>query len=514
MYDKEKPGEDGNPQPGNDKNLQDQNNEWITEDQATFDGDPETEFCNAIKAAGLLPPSTGFNGNGKPQAFDGIMPGQYDCEYRFDGTTGSFKTPDDKKWSWKIGGLAKRAETTPPSALSIRCMADIEAKPIDWFWPGKIARGKATMIAGNPGLGKSQLALWLAAKTSSGSKWPNDDGMAPMGGVLIISGEDAAADTIKPRLMAVGANLEIINIVDGVRNSNGSLRGFDLSQDIDFLGQLMAKLGNTTLVIIDPVSAYLGGTDSHKNADVRALLSPLSSLAEKHNAAIVLVSHLNKSGGEAVSRITGSGAFVAASRATFIVANEIIEGKDTGRRLFMPAKNNLGPDNSGLAFTVKSHQLENGIETSRIVWQSGTIDKSADEVLAAIHTITPNDAPKRNEAKNFLCEVLSDGPLPAKEIKRQANEAGITWRTVERAKTKLLVTTTRNGFGKDAFYEWSLPNTKAENTIDRHTCENGGPCNDTPHNSPKQGPLPIDRQMAGEDSLAAYGNGDATPGNK
>ncbi len=480
MYDKEKPDEDGNPQSGNSQNLQDQNSDWITQDQAIYDGDPESQFFNAIQAAGLLPPSTGFIDDGKPHPFDGINHGRYDCEYWYNGKTGGFKIPDGDKWRWKIGGPAKREPAPTTSPLVIRCMADVEAKPIDWFWPGKIARGKATMIAGNPGLGKSQLALWLAAITSNGNNWPNNGGRAPMGGVLIISGEDAADDTIKPRLMAVGAELGKIHIIDGVPNGKDSIRGFDLSSDMDLLEQQLAQLQNITLVVIDPVSAYLGGTDSHKNADVRALLAPLSALAEKHNTAIVLVSHLVKSGGEAIARITGSMAFVAASRAAFIVANEITDGKDTGRRLFVPAKNNLGPDNTGLAFTVKGHELENGIETSRIVWQNGTVHKTADEVLAAIQTVGGNDSPKQSEAEKFLREVLSDGPLSAKEVRRQGNEAGISWRTIERAKKKLHVTARRTGFGKDAFYEWSLPDKETAGTMDRQAPDAGGLCNGNP----------------------------------
>ncbi len=506
MYNKEKPGEDGNPQPGNDQNLQDQNNDWITDEQVNFAGAPEDQFFKVIELAGLFPPTTGFVDDGKPHSFDGIKSGQYDCEYWFDGSNGGFKTPDEKKWFWKIGEPAKREPDKKPTPLAIRCMADIETKPIDWLWSGKIARGKTTMIAGNPGLGKSQLTLWLAAITSTGGKWPNSMHNAPVGGVLIISGEDAADDTIKPRLIAVGADLDKIHIIDGIPSGKDSIRDFDLSRDIELLAQQLAQMPDIRLVIIDPVSAYLGGTDSHKNAEVRALLSPLSALAEKHNVAIVLVSHLSKSGGEAIGRVNGSGAFVAAVRAAFLVGNEIENGTDTGRRLFVPFKNNIGPDNSGLAFKVESHRLQNGIETSRIVWQDDIIRKSADEVLAAILTIGANDSPKRKEAETFLQDILKEGPLARKHVKRLAGEAGISWRTIERAKKKLRIIAKRNGFGKDAFYEWSLPQNIPPSSIDRQAPDTGGPCNGTPANLPTDGPLPMDRQMADNEGLAVHAN--------
>jgi len=124
-------------------------------------------------------------------------------------------------------------------------------------------------------------------------------------------------------------------------------------------------------VVIDPISAYLSGVDSHTNADVRAVLAPLGELAGKYGVAVVVVSHLTKTSGtarttgEAQLRVSGSLAFVAAARAAHIV---VVDPEDENRRLFLPAKNNLAKDNTGLAFVVESHTLDGGIETSRVMW--------------------------------------------------------------------------------------------------------------------------------------------------
>ena len=131
MEQHEKPGGDSTPQPGFNGNLHDQNNDWITEEQVDFSNDPEAEFFHAIEEKGLLPPTTLID-DGKPQLFDGIETGQYDCKYWFDGTKGGFKTPDERTWCWETGSPAKRDPKTNSPPLAIRCLAEIESKPIDF----------------------------------------------------------------------------------------------------------------------------------------------------------------------------------------------------------------------------------------------------------------------------------------------------------------------------------------------------------------------------------------------
>ena len=199
------------------------------------------------------------------------------------------------------------AAKTPAPSLIYRRLSDVQAKPILWLWKGRFARGKVSMIAGNPGLGKSQITASMAAIVSTGGVWPVDRIACECGNVIILSAEDDPSDTIRPRLEAAGADLSRLYVLDavveGYHSDGGEIRRtFNLKSDINRLGDMLAEIGEVALIVIDPISAYLGGTDSHNNADIRALLSPLSELAAKYSAAIVCVSHLNKnSSGEALN---------------------------------------------------------------------------------------------------------------------------------------------------------------------------------------------------------------------
>ena len=201
------------------------------------------------------------------------------------------------------------------------------------------------------------------------------------------SAEDDPEDTIRPRLEAAGADLSRVFILDavleGYRADGGEIRrAFNLKTDLARLGTMLDEIGGAALIVIDPITAYLGDADSHKNAEIRALLAPLSDLAAKHSAAVVCVSHLNKAGGgEALMRVTGSLAFVAA-RAAFIVTKD---QENEARRLFLPAKNNIGKDQTGLAFAVQSAEVRGpagSIETSHVVWESEAIAMTADDAMA------------------------------------------------------------------------------------------------------------------------------------
>ena len=211
------------------------------------------------------------------------------------------------------------------------------------------------MFAGHPGLGKSQAMISMAAIVTTGGTWPVDRAPCERGSVIILSAEDDAEDTIRPRLEAAGADLDRVYILEAIRepNKDGTLttRPFNLTADIDRLSELAEKLGDVALIVIDPITAYLGGVDSHKNAEVRAVLATLAAMAAESGAAIVCVSHLNKAGGtEALLRVMGSLGFVAAARGAYLVAKD---PEDETRRLFLPMKNNLAEDRGGLAFRVK-----------------------------------------------------------------------------------------------------------------------------------------------------------------
>jgi hypothetical protein len=345
------------------------------------------------------------------------------------------------------------------STAVTRRLADVNSEPVCWLWPHRIARGKVTLIAGDPGLGKSQLTASLAARVSVGDCWP-DGAAAPQGRVLILNGEDDAADTIRPRLEAAGADVSRIYVLDAVRtlDHDGRViqRGFDLSRDIEVLRAAAKAIGEVLLIVIDPVSAYLGRTDSHRNADVRALLAPLSALAAELKAAILAVSHLNKgSGSDAIARVTGSLAFVAAARAAFLVVRDAQEPE---RRLFLAMKNNIGPDTgNGLAFSIEPATLKSSnIETSRLKWDATPLSITANEALAAF--ASPEDkGSKLAGAEAFLRDLLAAGPVPVKQIDGAALKAGHSQATVRRAKEKLKIVAEKEHFTRG--WAWSLPGT-------------------------------------------------------
>jgi putative DNA primase/helicase len=233
-------------------------------------------------------------------------------------------------------------------------------------------------VAGQPGLGKSQITIYLAAITSRGAAWTTND-VCAAGDVLIFSAEDDPADTIRPRLEACGANLDRVHIVEAVRHKQ-SERTFNLKLDLDPLARRLTVIPGAKVVIIDPITAYLGDVHSDNNSDVRGVLAPLAKLAADHGVAVVCVTHLNKgTSTDPLTRVIGSTAFGAAVRTAFIITPD---KASPDRRLFLPAKSNISRNCDGLAFRVESHTLPSGIETSRVVWEAGSVKITASEALS------------------------------------------------------------------------------------------------------------------------------------
>jgi len=202
------------------------------------------------------------------------------------------------------------ASTSATPIWRFHIMTIVNEETVNWLWPNRIALGKLNLLVGDPGLGKSFITCDLAARVSTGAAWPDGAPNDGPGGVLLLNAEDGPADTIKPRLRVAHADMERIAYMPYVDKG----RFFSLSKHIGFLAENAATIPGLKLIVLDPVSAFLSGVDSHKNTDVREALAPLSALAEQTGAAVLAVSHLNKGVGQAVYRATGSLAFTAASR--------------------------------------------------------------------------------------------------------------------------------------------------------------------------------------------------------
>jgi putative DNA primase/helicase len=219
------------------------------------------------------------------------------------------------------------------------------------------------------------------------------------------------------------------------------------------------------LLIIDPASAYLGsmnGRSINRNhgADVRAIQSRLSAFAAQHQLAVIAISHLNKnSGGRAITRIMGSLEWVAAPRAVFLVTEEA----GTNRRLFLPVKNNLSQDRIGYGFRIETKIVGDGIETSHLVWEPELVTISAEEALAAASGVSKK-LPALTDAEDFLRVLLGAGPIPVKDIRREATDAGISYASLRRAADTLGVKSRRTGgIAGQGFWVWELPEQSAPN---------------------------------------------------
>ena len=298
----------------------------------------------------------------------------------------------------QLGDRNNASQTNPGSnhVLISRRAAEVHPEAIRWLWPERIALGKNCLIAGEPGLGKSQITTYLAAITSSGGTWSTGE-LCTAGDVLILSAEDDPADTIRPRLEACGANLDRVHIIEAVRHAQRE-RAFNLKGDLEALAAKLKATPGAKLVTIDPISAYLGNVDSHNNAAVRGVLAPLAKLASDHGTAVVSVTHLSKNqnpSADPLTRVIGSTAFGAAVRTAFLIAPDKVNPE---RRLFLPLKSNISRACSGLAFHIESHRLPSGIETSRVVWEAKPVTMTASEALSLLTHDEIDDAREVAEA--------------------------------------------------------------------------------------------------------------------
>jgi putative DNA primase/helicase len=346
--------------------------------------------------------------------------------------------------------------------------SDIQPERLVWIWDGRIARGKVMLIGGPPGLGKSQVTANIAAAVSIGGDWPCNEGKAPEGDVIILSAEDGIADTIVPRLIAADANRDRIHIVAAATKPDGTGRKtFSLKIDVDLLERLAAQIGTVRLIIIDPISAYMGGADGNGNVETREVLEPLAEMANRLGIAVVAVTHLNKgnAGGQtALNRFAGSIAFVAAARSAYLI---IEDSEDENRRLFLEAKNNLGPKNRGLAFRVEQRLIGDGILASNISWETNHVTASVDEALLASENRGADEGRSgKDDAADFLRAVLAAGPKPVLEIAQEARGAGFLGadgsisqnKAFRTARTLLGVTSYRTGgMASNGKWVWELP---------------------------------------------------------
>jgi AAA domain len=326
-------------------------------------------------------------------------------------------------------------ESSKGHGLVTVCASDVDPKRIDALWKDvsgaiRLARSEHTLIAGEPGLGKSQLGIQVAATITVGGDWPCGAGRAPLGSVIILSAEDNIETTLVPRLIAAGADRKRVTIIKATYTEDGKgERGFDLQADIVALERLIKEIGDVLLIIIDPITAYLGGgIDGRKNVQVRAALEPVGRLAERAKLAFLSVTHFNKgtagASTKALYRVIDSVAFTAAPRAAFTVMED---PDDKDRRLFLHLKNNLGLRPEGLAFRLEQRVVgadkEGDFVASSVAWQTEPVGTTADQAL--------NGGGKEDESSakeadiEFLGTLLDSAPVKVEDIEAEARQAGL-----------------------------------------------------------------------------------------
>jgi putative DNA primase/helicase len=358
--------------------------------------------------------------------------------------------------------VLKLAQPTPSkpnttrTGVELLCATGVESVPVQWLWHGWLARGKLTILAGDAGTGKTTLALSLAATVTTGGKWPDGVLGGEPGNVVVWSGEDDYADTIKPRLAAAGADMSRVFFVRSVMDPNtNDAVPFDPARDIPELESAVQEVGGVALMLIDPIVSAVAG-DMHRANDVRRSLQSLVNLAEAQRCAVLGITHFSKGsdGASPQSRVIGSQAFAALARTVLVAAKQ--EGADT--RVLARAKNNLGLDDGGVGYSIEP-TLAAGIHTTRALW-GDVIEGTAREILGTVEQSSMADT-QLEDAKLFLADLLVDGPLTAKQIKADVSGAGHSWATVRRAQKTLGVIPSRQaepGRRGGGEWVWALPN--------------------------------------------------------
>lgn len=330
-----------------------------------------------------------------------------------------------------------KQETKSDSPLQIVRMANVEAELVRWLWSPYIPLGKMTLIEGDPGLGKSWMTCALAAAISCGRGLPGVKPFEPSN-VLMLSAEDGLADTLRPRLDAVGADVSRI---------------FALAEPLTFdtpgLIRLEAAIIDykPSLVIIDPLFAFTGAkTDIHRANECRAISAPLAAIAERQSCALLAVRHLGKSrgGGHALNAGIGSIDFVAAARSVLLVG---ADPDEPNKRAVVQIKNNLAPHGEAIGYT---------LDDGAFFW-TGVSTLTASRILS----VATDDVERGAlvNAKDFLCNALTDGEREVEEVAKEARQVGITMTTLRRAREHLGIRARRVGQpGTKQQFFWSLDN--------------------------------------------------------
>lgn len=371
-------------------------------------------------------------------------------------------------------------------------MAGVTPKGVEWLWPGRLPAGMVAVLDGAPGTGKSTVVLDLVARLTTGRPLPNESGgsRTPTA-VVLIGNEDSPEHTIRPRLDAAGADPAQVHLLADIGG-----RPPRLPDDGEEIERVVREMG-AQLLVIDPVSAYIGHADFHRDNEVRGALAPLARIGETTGATVLMLRHLRKTGGiDAIGRGLGSVATIAVSRAGLMLLRD---PDDAEARILAWPKLSVAPVPRSLRL-----RLQAGDGAPRITWE-GTCDLTADDILARqdrAHRGGGEDAATAADAaETWLMTYLGDrSDVPAAEILAAARAQGITETTLRRAQRRLGIRPRqvgvpgRRGGGE---WHWYAPqrNQAPAAKWAAGDCGSGG---DEPHNSTKHAELCVRESDATE----------------
>ena len=353
-----------------------------------------------------------------------------------------------------VADMELAAEEIAGSYSSLRkptiCLADVEAEETRWLWYPYIPLGKLTVFEGDPGVGKSFATLAIATSVSLGvpfPRGPNDGTREGPGTCLLFTGEDGPADTIKPRLMKMGADCSRVHVwVEGISFDATGLK--IIERQIEIL--------QPRFVVIDPITSFLGGKmDLNKSTEIRGVLDGLGRIAGQHGCAIVCLRHLRKGGADRdIYRGQGAIDITAAARSVLMAGKD---PNDESNRAIVHIKSNLAQTGPPLGYKMVD---------GTFAWTEGS-DLTAGRILAPSES--PEESTALTQAKEFLLEILGEaGSARAQDVQAEARKAGISEATLRRARAALRVKTDKSGsFGKGGCWYWSLPTVpKSMSTLD------------------------------------------------
>jgi hypothetical protein len=335
-----------------------------------------------------------------------------------------------------LGEPVTGSTTQEVARLALVSAATISIRRQRWLWRRRIPLGGAVILAGQEGLGKSTVAIDVAARATRGEL--EGDLRHPVS-VVYVSAEDPEETVLVPRLVAAGADIGRVHFP----RIEGLIGGLALPRDLDELAAEMLRVG-ARLLVLDPFSVHLGGEamDAHKERDVRRALAPLAATMQQLEAAAIGIMHWNKAPSMvALDRVLGSRAFTAAARSVLGVGPD---PDDPDSRLLVVAKSNFGPAGTpALSFAIEERLVDDPeggfpIETSAVRWTGEREGVLASDLL---RSESEEERGALAEACRFLTVVLNDGRVDAKDVEAARTAAGISTRTLERARRKLGVVT-------------------------------------------------------------------------